>query len=143
MSKDARHESSRSEGDPDLLTRVFTSGRRARLAGIAIKDCPLAKGSPAAREWKSGWRSVGAETLYISPSRAEVKPDGWLVVSRRMDMDHPFPPYRYFYGYDLEPTREAADQLAREFAEGEYGAVEHVATVPCLKGMPIGAQVLP
>lgn len=48
--------------EQQALNRMFTSGRRARQAGIAIKDCPFAKGSPAAREWKSGWRSVGTET---------------------------------------------------------------------------------
>jgi hypothetical protein len=44
------------------LDLMFTSGRNARKDGIAIKDCPFVNGSAAAREWKSGWRSVGTET---------------------------------------------------------------------------------
>lgn len=42
--------------------KIFSSGRRAQQAGIALKDCPFAKGSDGARLWKSGWRSVGTET---------------------------------------------------------------------------------
>src|SRR5262252_6271388 len=33
------------------------SGRRARLAGIAAKDCPLAIGSEARKWWMEGWRT--------------------------------------------------------------------------------------
>lgn len=56
--------------EQQALNRIFTSGRRARQTGIAIKDCPFAKGSAAAREWKSGWRSVDKARAAIAAAKA-------------------------------------------------------------------------
>lgn len=53
---------SRKQTEDQRLIAIFTSGSRARRAGIALLDCPFVKDSEAWIEWRAGWRSVGTET---------------------------------------------------------------------------------
>lgn len=66
-----------------------------------------------------------------------MEPDGYLVVTRKMDMSHPVPPYRYFYEYNLLPTKFGAETVRREFENGEYPNWEFVDILACYKGVPI------
>lgn len=39
-----------------MLKNCYESGRRAKLAGIKLDQCPHAAGSPARDAWEQGWR---------------------------------------------------------------------------------------
>lgn len=67
-------------------------------------------------------------------------PDGYLLVTRRMDMAVLVPPYQYFYDYALCMSEEYALELKREYENGEYSGWEFRAILPCIKGVPIGSQ---
>jgi hypothetical protein len=85
-----------------------------------------------------------APTVPSKPAPvAATQADGWLVVSRKMDMSRPLPPYRYTYSYTLETRLDDADQLARDTMDDEYPGWELVGIVACKEGVPIGTCVMP
>lgn len=80
----------------------------------------------------------------VAPPVTMEQADGFLVVSRRRACKSVIPPYRFDYLYDHFDHLSDAEGFYHEVADGEYGPEREArAIVPCRKGVPLGAKVLP
>ncbi len=78
-----------------------------------------------------------------APVAAMQTADGFMVVSR-FRLDRPAkPPYAFDYSYSHYADLGDADEFYRDLVNGEHGRWEAVAIVPTLRGVPIGASVMP
>lgn len=78
-------------------------------------------------------------TPVLQPTTQSVKPDGWIVITRRMLSKPAIPPYAYHYDYTHYDDWGDAAENFREIESDLASAREAVAIVPTLRGLPIGS----
>lgn len=82
---------------------------------------------------------------FLAPSRssqAAPTADGWLVIYKTRKRFSVVPPYAYDYEPSYFDDKDSAEGFYSEIVKGEYQGREAVAIVPCVRGLPIGAEIV-
>lgn len=82
---------------------------------------------------------------FIAPSRsAQAAPtaDGYWVIYRSRSRWSVLPPYKYDYSAEHFDDKDEAERFHGHMVTGEYQGREAVAMVPCMRGLPIGAEIV-
>lgn len=79
----------------------------------------------------------------VAPPVTVERCDGYMVISKMLRHSSVKPPYSYQYDADHYDSLEEAEEHFNDLAAGEYSNWQAVAIVPCRKGIPLGAKVLP
>jgi hypothetical protein len=69
--------------------------------------------------------------------------DGWMVISKLLQIGSVTPPYRYHYDAVCWLTLAEAEEHYDALGCGEFTGWQPVAIIPCKSGVPLGAKVMP